>query len=126
MKSLDTIFMAGCIFLAVVQPAMSTVASSEKGKPPNVVTNSTVVQRGGTVNAINLQKNSITVDGVVFALTAAPVVVHAPSNEVKSKTKNFQLTPGMQIVFETSKNNYSAQVQIREIWVVSLGKDAVK
>ena len=83
-----------------------------------------VVERGGTVTSFDPAKKIVVVDKVPFALNAMPVKIHPPGavNE-----KNFVLKPGMQIRFNTSKENFSAQDKVLEIWVTSLGsKPAAK
>ena len=73
------------------------------------------IERGGTVNAVDWRMKTIVVDNVSYPLSHTPVVVHAPANQ--RPVKPFELKPGMQIRFSSSKQNFSAQDQVNEIWV---------
>jgi hypothetical protein len=78
-----------------------------------------IVERGGTVNAVDLKKPAITVDGVSYAIPPGSVRIHTPPNLVSASLS--QLKPGMQIRFSSSKDYSSGGSQVREIWVTDLG-----
>ena len=112
------------LLIAASQPALAVQMRSQSAPAPASVTTTGVVERGGTVTSFDPAKKIVVVDKVPFALNAMPVKIHplGAGNE-----KNFVLKPGMQIRFNTSKENFSAQDKVLEIWVTSLGgKPAVK
>ena len=80
------------------------------------------IERGGTVNAFDWNKKTIVVDNVAYPLAQTPVVVHGPASQRPAKA--FELRPGMQIRFSSSKNNFSAQDQVVEIWVTDARQPA--
>lgn len=73
------------------------------------------IGRGGTVNAVDWRMKTIVVNGVNYPLAQTPVPVHAPPGQ--RGAENFELKPGMQIRFDSSKYNFSGQDQVVEIWV---------
>ncbi len=81
----------------------------------NVVASTARVERGGTVGAVDWRKRRLVVDNVTYAISASPVVVHGPDGQ--RGTKKVDLKPGMQIRFSTSRQNFSANDQVIEIWV---------
>jgi hypothetical protein len=106
------------LFAAVAQPVLamrapnSTAASSTSAKPATGV-----IERGGTVTSFDAVKKIVVVDKVPFTFSATPVKI----NQMGTRDdKNFILKPGMQIRFNTSKENYSAQHRVLEIWVTKL------
>ena len=86
---------------------------------PAIASSTTVVERGGTVTSFDPAKKTITVDKVQFTMNSMPVKVHAPGGTSNANT--FVFKPGMKIRFNTSKENFSAQDKVQEIWVTSLG-----
>ena len=112
------------LLIAASQSALAVQMRNQSAPAPASVTTTGVVERGGTVTSFDLAKKVVVVDKVPFALNAMPVKIHplGAGNE-----KNFVLKPGMQIRFNTSKENFSAQDKVLEIWVTSLGgKPAAK
>ena len=112
------------LLIAASQPALAVQMRNQSAPVPASVTTTGVVERGGTVTSFDPAKKIVVVDKVPFVLNAMPVKIHplGAGNE-----KNFVLKPGMQIRFNTSKENFSAQDKVLEIWVTSLGgKPAVK
>jgi len=81
------------------------------------------VERGGTVSAVDWRKRSLVVDNVAYPISAAPVVVHGPGGQ--RDVKAVDLKPGMQIRFSTSRQNFSANEQVIEIWVTDTRVKAV-
>jgi hypothetical protein len=76
-----------------------------------------IVERGGTVEAVDPNKPAIVVDGVSYALPPGSVRIHMPSNQIS--TSLTQIKPGMQIRFSSSKSYSSNGSQVREIWVTN-------
>jgi hypothetical protein len=112
------------LLLAIAQPSLAVQARNQIAPSPAGVSSTGIVERGGTVDAVDLAKKTIVVDNVKYALTAMPVKIHAPAG--KGDEKAFQLKAGMQILFNTSKANYAAQDQVSEIWVTSVGGKPAK
>lgn len=123
MNFLHSLVTAGTFLLVTAHPAQA-IAPNGQSKPPSSIDTAGTIERGGTVNAIDLKERKLVVDGVTFVLTAAPVKITPPLNEQQGN--NFQLKPGMQIRFTTSKENYSNQAQVREIWITSRAKNVSK
>lgn len=103
-------FACGGAALAI-QPAGASLSSNAA----SAVAASSRVERGGTVGAVDWRKRTLIVDGVAYAISASPVVVHGPDGQ--RNTKAVDLKPGMQIRFSTSRQNFSASDQVIEIWV---------
>ena len=95
--------------------AIQPTGANQPGTPGNTVTSPSRVERGGTVGAVDWRKRTLVVDNVAFPISASPVVVHGPDNQRDAKA--FDLKPGMQIRFSTSRQNFSANDQVIEIWV---------
>lgn len=113
------------LMIAISQPALAVQVRNQSAPGPASVATTGLVERGGTVTSFDLAKKTIVVDKVQFALDAMPVKIHPMAGT--SNEKDFVLKPGMQIRFNTSKENFSAQDKVLEIWVTSLGgKPTVK
>ena len=124
MHTTRKIIVSTVVLIAVSQTALAVQMRGQTAPAPASVTTTGVVERGGTVTSFDPAKKIVVVDKVPFALNAMPVKIHpiGAGNE-----KNFALKPGMQIRFNTSKENFSAQDKVLEIWVTSLGsKPAAK
>lgn len=72
------------------------------------------IERGGTINIVDLETKSMVVDGVRYAISQ-PLTLYSATGKLQDK--KFVLTAGMQIRFNTSKENGSYPIQIREIWI---------
>ena len=108
--------------LLIVPHLSQAVEPKGQQKPTSVDTNGTV-ERGGTINAVNLGKKTMMVDGVSYPMSAIPVPIYDDSG--KPLGKEFVLAAGMQIRFSTSKKNWAIRDEVREIWVTSIdGKPA--
>lgn len=119
-----SLFVLSFTALFLGQPA-SAVQLVSQGRPSNngIVTNSTV-ERGGTVDAVNTEKKTITVDGRIFAWGVAPVIFHvAPGKDAQGAAS---IPPGTKIRFNTSKNNYAGEEQIIEVWITEAAKQPRK
>ena len=76
-----------------------------------------VIERGGIVTSFDPVKKIVVVDNVPFTLSATPVKIHHLGT---TSDKNAVLKPGMQIRFNTSKENFAVQDRVLEIWVTKL------
>ena len=112
------------LLLAISQPSLAVQVSGQSAPNTASISATGILERGGTIDAVDVAKKTMVVDKVKYTLTAMPVKVHAP--EGASNEKAFQLKPGMQIRFSTSKANYAAKEQVQEIWVTSLGSKPIK
>lgn len=124
MSSVVRLFVMGVTMVAFWQPAFSTqVANQARPNDARGVTINTV-ERGGTVDAVNIEKKKITVDGHSYGLAAAPVIVHSIPG--KDSQGLGSIRSGMKIRFNTTKNNYAGQDQVVEIWLSDVGKASTK
>ncbi len=89
----------------------------------SAVASSSRAERGGTVGAVDWRKRILVVDNVSFPISASPVPVHGPDRQPNAK--RVDLKPGMQIRFSTSRQNFSANDQVIEIWVTDTRTKAV-
>jgi O-antigen ligase len=112
-------FASGGTALAI-QPAGANLSSDAIS---GAGASSTRVERGGTVGAVDWRKRTLVVDDVTYAISASPVTVHGPDGQRSAKTVD--LKPGMQIRFSTSRQNFSANDQVVEIWVTEARAKAV-
>lgn len=78
-----------------------------------------IIERGGTVEAIDAKKQTIVVDGVSYAIPAGSVRIHSLANQISGSLSGLKV--GMQIRFSSSKDYASGPIQVREIWVTGLG-----
>ena len=109
-------------FLAATQPAHALTIANQ---PPSVVAppnSATIVERGGTVTAIDLRKKTLTVDGVKYGLPSKSVPFHLEASKGIESTSELQT--GMMIRFNTSRSSASPSDQIEEIWVVDRSRKA--
>jgi hypothetical protein len=118
MRVFHSLLTASLLMLMQVHTAQAVTATGQ-GRTPTHIDLSGTIERGGTVNAVDMKKRIIIVDGINFPLTQATLKIHIPTGALADK--DFQLKPGMQIRFNTSGHNYSSQMQVYEIWVTSLG-----
>lgn len=102
-----------CSWFAWIQVSFAVTLPGESAPNPYDVNSAALVERGGVVDAVDLSKRILVVDGVNYHFSAMPVVVHLRSGLGDEKS----LEPRMTIRFTTSRNNHSAQDQILEIWV---------
>lgn len=125
MYSIRQLTISSVLLIAVSQQALAVQMRSQSAPAPASVATTGIVERGGTVTSFDLAKKTIVVDKVPFALNAMPVKIHPLAGT--GNEQNFVLKPGMQIRFNTSKENFSAQDKVLEIWVTNLGgKPAAK
>ena len=118
MNSIRQLFLSTAVLIAVSQPALAVqMRNPTAPTPSSAATTTGVIERGGTVTTFDPAKKIVVVDKVPFALNATPVKIH---HRGAANDKNFVLKPGMQIRFNTSKANFSAQDKVLEIWVTKL------
>ena len=112
------------LVLAASQPSLAVQVSNQNAPSPASASRSDILERGGTIDAVDPAKRTMVVDKVKYPFSAMPVKIHAPAGT--SNDKAFQLKAGMQIRFNTSKSNYAVQEQVQEIWVTGVGKNPLK
>ena len=111
------------LLITASQPALAVqMRTPDAPTPASAKPTTGVIERGGTVTSFDPVKKIVVVDMVPFALNATPVKIH---HRGAANDKNFVLKPGMQIRFNTSKANFSAQDKVLEIWVTKLDSKPV-
>lgn len=120
MRVFHSLLAASIVLLTQVHNVQAVMVTGQGRQPANLDLTHTV-ERGGTVDAIDMDKRIIVVDGVTYPVTRATLKIHRPAGALSDKA--FQLKPGMQIQFNTSGYSNSAKFQVYEIWVTSLGSN---
>lgn len=106
---------AGAAVLLAAQAASAIQPAGVVAAPRPAPAGNEVIERGGTVDGVDLAKQAILVDGTVYAIPRGSVRIHLPPNRISTSLAD--LKRGMQIRF-TSQKDFGAQlVQVREIWV---------
>ena len=105
------------LLISASQPAQAVQVRNAPAPAPPSASAISVIERGGTVTAYDPVKKVVEVDKVPYALNATPVKIN---HRGAASDRNFVLKPGMQIRFNTSKANFSAQDKVLEIWVTKL------
>lgn len=113
MRVIRLSLMIVCSWFAWAQISFAVTLPGESAPNSYDVNSTGIVQRGGIVDAVDLSKRILVVDGVSYPFSAMPVVVHLRSELGNEKS----LRPRMTIRFTTSRANHSGQDQIQEIWV---------
>jgi hypothetical protein len=106
---------AVCLLLAAVAP-LARAPPVAPGSPSAFDTRP--VERGGTIEAVDRAKRAIVIEGASYAIPLGSVPIHWPTNKVSGQWSD--LKPGMQIRFNTVKDEARRQQQVREIWVTGL------
>lgn len=119
MNLIRQFIIASTTSLVMAQPSLAVQVQNQPPPAPARGSSTNIVERVGTINAVDLVKRSIVIDRVKYALPLSPVAIHAPTD--KDAGQHFQLKAGMNIRFSTSKANFAMQEQVQEIWVTSLG-----
>lgn len=101
--AVSTAQICGATLPASVNPAAPGIAQSD------------LVDRGGTIDAIDAKKQILTVNGSPYSIPLGSVRIHTLSNHVTGSLS--ELHPGMQIRFSSITDPASGQIQAREIWV---------
>ena len=126
MNLLSRLVVAGTVLLAIAQPSLAITPGGQPIPSAAISASPSIVERGGTINTIDAAKKSMVVDGVAYAFSAMPVTVHGLVGKGQGKAvelKAGMLRAGMQIRFNSSKHNFSAQDQVIEIWVTKEAGD---
>lgn len=118
MNSLHRLVVSSAFLLAISQAALAVQPRGQSTPSPASFGARSIVERGGTVDAVDLKKDTIVVDGVSYAFSATLVKIHSPSTRTGEKA--FALKAGMQIRFSSSRDAFSGQEQVREIWVTGV------
>jgi hypothetical protein len=106
-------FIVGALVLAAAQGAQAiqpvgAVAPSRSGPGEG-----DLVERGGTIDAVDAGKQMMVVDGTTYAIARGSARIHVTPSRVSSSISD--LKRGMQIRFTSVKEH--GQVHVREIWV---------
>lgn len=109
------------LLLFTVQPTLAIQVGGLNGVQPSSAGSTNLVERGGTVDAIDSNNRTMVVDGVSYEFQSGSVKVNPLASYTKQKA--FQLKPGMKIRFSTAKNYSSGRDQVREVWVSSVGSN---
>ena len=125
MKYISRFFIPLFLVIAVPLTANAVVASSSSPAPVQDRGTVKPIERGGTVDLFDPVKRILIVDNVKFSLPYYPVKINPPPN-VKTGDRSFQLKPKMQIRFTTSRENSTAQQEVKEIWVTTLSSPIFK
>jgi hypothetical protein len=109
---------AACTLLAAVPALALAVQPSQATAPTPASAGATaIVERGGTIEAVDVKKKAIVVEGVTYQLPVGSVKIHWPANRVSGRLS--ELKAGMQIRFTSVNDSWARQTQVREIWVTS-------
>jgi hypothetical protein len=120
MKLLRQLAVASITLLAMMQPSFAVKPSGSPEPSVSAVSSTGIMERGGTIEAVDVRNRNVIVDGVKYVLPAKPVVTHNAS--LRDLKNGSALRVGMKIRFNTSKHNYSAKEQVDEVWVVGSTK----
>ena len=113
MRILNAI-VAGLTLLATSPASLAIVSKAAPGTvPARTVTD---IERGGIVEVVDMRNRRITVDGRTYELPFGPLPVHGPAGTPTNKP--VELKRGTKIRFSTSRENFSSQERVREVWVV--------
>jgi hypothetical protein len=117
MKLVKWSVLAAIMALGLACPVWAAIPSGAAGMGGASVANgaSGVVERGGTITAINPDGRRVSVDGKNYILSYS-VKVHDAAGRLTSRNN---LRKRMLIRFNTNKNKYSGHEDVVEIWVVN-------
>jgi hypothetical protein len=104
-----TLLVASAPLAHAVQPA-GTLPPSRSGPGP-----ADLIERGGTVNAVDPARHALVVDGSPYTLARGGVRIHLAGGKVTDALA--QLKRGTQIRFTSVQGGSSPQPEVREIWV---------
>ncbi len=119
MNSIYKLVAAGAALIAISQPVLAIKLLNAPVPTQAPAATPKIIERGGTITEVDFAKKTLTVDGITYNLPASQAVIHPPRGSKTNATSN-ELKAGMMIRFTTSKENFSAQTQIVEIWVTRL------
>lgn len=111
--------LAICSLLLAAAPLALAVRPIEAPAParPGAV-DTGPVERGGTIESLDLQKQAIVIEGVSYMVPVGSMPIHWPANRVTGQWRD--LKAGMQIRFSTVRDESRRQHQLREIWVTRM------
>ncbi len=124
MRPILRIFIAGTAVATLWQPVFAVMVTGQPKPNPYSQAATGVVERGGSIDAIDIAKKSLTVDKQSYVLASTSVTVHSGRGDGLEKLDS--LKPGTKIRFKTTKYNQSNQEQVSEIWISIAPKAAVK
>ncbi|WP_313953682.1 hypothetical protein [Accumulibacter sp.] len=107
------------LLIFTVQPSLAIQPGGLNAVQTTSASSTNLVERGGTVDAIDSNNRTIVVDGVSYEFQSVSVKINPLAGD--SKQKAFKLKAGMQIRFSTARNYSSGRDQVREVWVSSVG-----
>lgn len=119
MNLLRRILVSNTLLVLLPQLALAVQPLGQSAPGPAGAGTSGIVERGGTIDAIDPKKKIMVVDGVSYTYSATSVKVHAIAD--KTQAGGSALKAGMQIRFNSSVDPFSGQNQVGEIWVTSRG-----
>jgi hypothetical protein len=106
---------AGAVLLVLAQaaPAIQPAGGVAPPRPGPIA--SEPIERGGTIEGVDLARQAILVDGVVYTIPRGSVRIHFAPNRISTTLAD--LKRGMQIRFTSQKDFGAPHVQVLEIWV---------
>jgi hypothetical protein len=105
-----------CTFLLASSPLAHAIQPAGAPIPSHAaLSESDIVERGGTVDGVDAARQALLVDGVPYAIPRGSVRIHLAGNRVSTSLAD--LKRGMQVRFTSQKAYGTHQVQVREIWV---------
>lgn len=117
MKLIKWMLCSAAILLFVSQPSWAITATNSGIRNMPLTTTSGTIDRGGTITAVNPEKETITVDGVTYSL-AASIKIYAANGLATSR---HNLRESVPIHFSTVKDTVSGREKIIEIWIANSG-----
>lgn len=113
MKPLSTIAATLLLAIAPLAQAIQPTGMLPPSRPgPGA---SDLIERGGTVNAVDAARHALVIDGAPYAAARGGVRIHLAANRTSGSLAD--LKRGMQIRFTSVQDGASAQPQVREVWV---------
>lgn len=112
-----TLFTLAALFIA--SSPVGAVVRGSGGAPDATAPSASTpgsIARGGTIDAVNVQNSTITVDGATYRFHAGIVKVHSEDPSTPAANA-LNLRKGMQIRFTTVKETGGSSEKVTEIWV---------
>jgi len=110
-----------CFTLAVSGPnAYSTQVINQLPPTTSKAIVGSIVERGGTVDLLDLKAKTMTIDGRVYGCDVNSVVFHPSSSKDVQILRSIR--PGSKIRFNTVWRQSLRVNQITEIWMSELGR----
>lgn len=116
MKFISWTLFSAAALLAVPQPVWAVTQAVNSGIRNMPLTNTSgIIERGGTITAINPKKETIAVDGIIYPLATSIRIYAADDLE----TSRHNLQKSVRIRFSTVKDMSSGREKIIEIWIIN-------